>query len=259
VLIHGTGINAAFFLPLLNELEGIRAIVPDRPGQGLSDRIDLPRHRYFETAIEWMERLLNALELDAVDLLGHSAGGLWALRYALAHPERVKRLILIGPPALPKTSCPLPYRLIATPGVGEMLPRLAPPNPKSVLQFASFMGEKATISDHPHLVDLIVAANRDPIAASVDRAEARVLVSPFALLSRAGFRHRSRVRLDELRRLAMPTLLIWGDQEPLGNVSVGRDVTNMIPDARLQVLPTGHVPWLGQPAQTAAAIQDFLR
>lgn len=259
VLIHGTGINAAFFLPLLTQLEGIRAIVPDRPGQGLSDRIDFPRHRYFETAIAWVDRLLDALELNAVVLLGHSAGGVWALRYALAHPDRVTRLVLIGPPALPKTHCPLPYRLMATPGLGALLPRLAPPSPKSVLQFATFMGEKATISDHPHLIDLIVAANRDPIAASVDNAEARVLVSPFALLSPAGFRHRSRVRRDELRRVTMPTLLIWGEREPLGSVSVGREVTQLIPDARLQVLPTGHVPWLGQPAQTAATILNFMR
>ena len=33
----------------------------------------------------------------------------------------------------------------------------------------------------------------------------------------------------------------------------------MIPDARLEVLPTGHAPWLGQPAQTAAAITDFVQ
>jgi hypothetical protein len=33
----------------------------------------------------------------------------------------------------------------------------------------------------------------------------------------------------------------------------------MIPNAPLQVLPTGHVPWLGRPAQTAAAVMDFMR
>lgn len=259
VLIHGTGVNAACFLPLLDELEGIRAIAPDRPGQGLSDPIDLPRRRYFETAIDWVDGLLDSLELDSTVLLGHSAGGVWALRYALAHPDRIERLILIAPPALPKTRCPLPYRLIATPGVGELLPHLVPPGPKSVLQFASFMGEKATISNHPDLIDLIAAANGDPIATSVARAEARVLVSPLALLSPAGFRHRSRVRPDELRRVAVPTLLIWGEREPLGSVSVGREATELIPEARLQVLPTGHVPWLGQPTQTAAAVLEFMR
>ena len=36
-------------------------------------------------------------------------------------------------------------------------------------------------------------------------------------------------------------------------------ITELIPHARLEVLPTGHGPWLGQPARTAATVMDFLR
>lgn len=259
VLLHGTGTSAGFFMPLLNELHGVRVLAPDLPGVGLSDPIDLPGGRYRETAVAWLDRLLDALELDATTLLGHSGGGLWALWYALAHPDRVKQLVLLGVPALPETRCPLPMRLAATPGVGELLSRLAPPSPKSVLRLASFMGEKATLAGHPDLVDLLVAVGRDPIADRAAKAEFRVLVSPFALLSPSGFRRRSRVRPDELRRVAMPTLLVWGEREPLGSVSVAQAVTELIPHARLVVLPTGHGPWLGQPAQTAAAVADFVR
>ena len=258
VLVHGSGAAAGFFLPLLKELKGVRALAPDLPGSGLSDPIDRPQHRHKETTVAWLDRLLDALDLDTTVLLGHSAGGVWALRYALAHPERVKRLVLIGPPALPKTRCPLPYRLMATPGVGALLSRV-PPSPKSVLRFAEFMGERATLAAHPDLVDLFVVAGQDPLAVSALRAEVRELVSPFALLTPSGFRHRSRVRPDELRRLAMPTLLIWGEREPLGSVSVAQAVTELIPRGRLQVLPTGHGPWLGQPAQTAAIVVDFVR
>jgi len=258
VLIHGSGVAAGFFLPLLNELHGVRALAPDRPGSGLSDPIDLPRDRYHATAVVWLDRLLDALELNTTALLGHSAGGVWALRYALAHPERVEQLVLIGPPALPKTRCPLPYRLMATPGVGALLSRV-PPSPKSVLRFAGFMGERATLAEHPDLVDLFVVAGRDPLAVTALRAEVRELVSPFALLSPSGWRRHSRVRPDELRRLAMPTLLIWGEREPLGSVSVARAVSELIPRGRLQVLPTGHGPWLGQPSQTAATVVDFVR
>ena len=259
VLLHGGMDSAGFLLPLLNELEGVRAVAPDRPGVGLSDPIDLPRSRYRETAGAWLDRLLDALELDTTALLGHSGGGVWALWYALAHPDRVKRLVLIGVPTFPKTRCPLPIRLIATPGLGELLSRLVPPSPKSMLRFASFVGEKATLPRHPDLVDLLVAVGRDPVAASVGRAEIRLLASPFALLSPSGFRRRSRVRPDELRQVAMPTLVLWGEHDPIGSVSVAQAVTELIPHARLEVLPTGHGPWLGLPAQTAATVADFVR
>jgi pimeloyl-ACP methyl ester carboxylesterase len=258
VLLHGTGNAAGFLLPLLDELHGVRAIAPDLPGVGLSDPIELPADRYRETAVAWLDRLLDTLELDATTLVGHSGGGVWALWYALAHPDRVRRLVLIGPPALPKTSCPLPMRLVATPGVGALLPRLAPPTPKSVLRLASVMGEQATLARRPDLIDLLVALGRDPVTDRAAKAEIRLLVSPFALLSRSGFRGRSRVRPDELRQVAMPTLIVWGERDPLGGVAVARAITDLIPHARLEVLPTGHGPWLGEPAKTAATIVDFV-
>jgi len=260
VLLPGGAGSAGFFLPLLNELHGVRVLAPDRPGQGLSDPIDLPRHRYRATAVAWLDRLLDALELDATALLGHSGGAMWALWYALAHPDRVTHLVLIGPPTVPRTRCPLPMRLAGTPAVGELLSRLTPPSQKSVLRFAHHAArEKATLARYPDLVDLFVAGFRDPIADRVAMAEIRVFVSPFALLSPSGFRRRSRVQPDELRQLAMPTLVIWGQHEPLGSVAIAQELTDLIPHARLVMLPSGHGPWLGYPAQTAGAIADFVR
>jgi pimeloyl-ACP methyl ester carboxylesterase len=259
VLIHGTVDSAGFLLPLLNELHGVRALAPDLPGRGLSDPIDHRQHRYRETAVAWLNDLLDTLELDTVAVVGHSGGGRWALWHAMAHPGRVKRLVLMGVPGLPKTRCPLPIRLMATPGVGELLSRLVPPNPKSVLRFAGFMGEKATLATHPELVDLMVATGRDPITAASARSEMRVLVSPFGLLSPSGFRRRSQVRRDQLDQLAMPTLMIWGEQDPLGSSPVAQAASDLISRGQLVLLPTGHAPWLGRPAETAATILDFVR
>jgi pimeloyl-ACP methyl ester carboxylesterase len=259
VVLHGTGNSAGFLLPLLKELHGVHAIAPDRPGAGLSDPIDLPRDRFRQVAVAWLDRLLDALNLDTTTLVGHSAGGLWALWYALAHPDRVKRLVLLAPPALPGTRCPLPIRLISTPVVGELVSRMAPPSPKSVLRLARFVGEGTTITGQPHMVDLLVALGRDPATDRAAKAEFRTLVSPLAMLSPSGFRRRAVLGPEELRHVAAPTLVIWGERDPVGSVPVARSVTELIPHARLQVLPTGHGPWLGQPTRTAAAIMEFLR
>jgi pimeloyl-ACP methyl ester carboxylesterase len=259
VLLHGTTASAGMLLPLLNELHEVRALAPDRPGHGLSEPIDLPRRGFRDAAVEWVDSLLDALELETTALVGHSGGAVWALWYALARPARVKRLVLLAPPVLPKTRCPLPIRLMATPVLGDLLPRLAPPSPKSVLRVAGFMHEKATLAAHPDLVELFVATGRDPIADRTGRAEARVFASPVALLSRSGFRRSARLRPEELRQLTIPTLVIWGAEEPLGSPSVARAATQLMPEARLEVLPGGHAPWLGHPAHTATTVLEFLR
>jgi pimeloyl-ACP methyl ester carboxylesterase len=145
------------------------------------------------------------------------------------------------------------------PGLGELLSRLVPPSPKSLLTFVHHAArERETIVRYPDLIDLLVAAGRDRSADRVARAEIRMLVSPFGLLSRSGLRRKAVVRPDELASVAMPRLLIWGEWEPLGGIPVARAVTDQIPGARLVVLPAGQGPWLGQPKQTAAAVRDLV-
>ena len=256
VILHGTGDPAGFFLPLLEALHGVRVIAPDRPGIGLSDPVELPIHGYREAAVSWLDGLLDVLGLETTALAGHSGGGVWALWYALARPERVTRLMLMGVPTLPGTRAPLPIRLMTTPVLGAVLRRLVPPSPTSLMRLARAVGEGETIGAHPELIDLLVVVARDPAAEQATRAEFRAFVSPLALLSRDGFRRHDRVRSEELGRLAMPTSVVWGQRDPLGSVAVARAVTGLIPGARLEVLPTGHGPWLGEPERTANALLD---
>ncbi len=56
-----------------------------------------------------------------------------------------------------------------------------------------------------------------------------------------------------------PTLVLWGDQDPVGSIPVAQAVTDLIPQARLEVLPAGHGPWLGQPTRTGRAVREFVR
>lgn len=257
VVLHGTGDPAGFLLPLLEALDGVRVMAPDRPGIGLSDPFALPRRNYREAAVHWLDGLLDALDLETTAIVGHSGGGVWALWYALAHPDRVSHLMLMGVPTLPGTRAPLPIRLIATPALGTLLRRLVPPSPASFRRLARAVGEGETIGAHPELVDLVVAVARDPVADRATRAEFGALLSP--VLSRDGFRRHDRVGPEELGRLRVPTSVVWGERDPLGSVAVAQAATALIPAARLVVLPTGHGPWLGEPERTAAAVVELVR
>ena len=254
VFLHGSSTSSMLLLPLLERLEGVWGIAIDRPGFGLSDPADVPRERLRESAIEWLDGVLDALGLDATALAGNSMGGTWALWYALARPERVRRLVLLGaPPLLPRTRIPALLRVMVTPKVGEWLQRLMKPSPKLVVRMMGSMGEKETIVNYPAQIEALVAEGRDPIVAQVNLRELRAVLSPF------GFRRVLRVQPEELRRLSTPTLLIWGDHEPVGSVQVAEATRDLIPDAGLEVLPGGHGPWLGNLKRTAELVSTFVR
>jgi pimeloyl-ACP methyl ester carboxylesterase len=253
VLLHGSGTSSLLLLPLLERLDGVWGIAVDRPGFGLSDPADLPRQHLREAVVEWIDDLLDRLGVDQTALAGNSMGGLWALWYALARPDRVRQLVLLAAaPLLPGTRVPPPLRLMATPGLGDLMNRLTRPSPKMVVQMMASMGEQDTIVNFPDQIEAMVAAGRDPVASAASLAELRVAISPF------GFRPALRLQPAELRKVRVPTLLIWGDHEPLGGVKIAEMTAELIPSAQLEMLPAGHAPWLGNLDRTAELVFKFV-
>ena len=255
LLLHGTNTSSLSFLTLLRDLEGVRAIAVDRPGRGLSDAAPpAARSRFRGAAIEFIDDVLTALTLDTVTLVGQSGGGVWALWYAMARPERVRSLVLLGSvPLLPGTRCPAPLRLMATPGLGALLARLAKPTRRSLVRLLSSVGEAETIVRYPELIDALVVGGNDPVAVAADLAELRAVIQPL------GFRRSMRLQPADLQAMRVPTLLIWGDHDPVGSVDVAQVAARLVPNARLEVLPAGHVPQLGHPERVAALVSGFVR
>lgn len=254
--LHGTGTSSLSLLPLFEHLEGVRILAVDRPGFGLSDPVSVPRERYRDTAVEFVDEVIDALGLETPVLAGGSAGGLWALWYALAHPERVRRLALLtGVPLLPGTRVPVPLWITVTPVLGELLARTIKPNEKMVVRFMASMGEKGTIVCYPDLIESLVAAGNDPVAAATSFVEHRAVISP--LFPR--YRRALRAQPEELRGLTVPTLMIWGDQDPIGGVEAAQATATLIPKAQLEVLPAGHVPYLAHPEPVFEVLSKFVR
>jgi pimeloyl-ACP methyl ester carboxylesterase len=97
VLIHGGAAMAVQFAPLLSGLLGsFRCFAPDRPGCGLTDKFDYVGVPFRQHAVDFVGSLLDELKLPKTAIAGNSMGGYWALVFALAPPERVTRLVLLG-------------------------------------------------------------------------------------------------------------------------------------------------------------------
>jgi pimeloyl-ACP methyl ester carboxylesterase len=250
ILLHGTSTSSLSHVPFLPALGGVRAINLDRPGFGLSDPAPLTPMR--SAAVAFVDEAADALGLDTFSLGGASMGGTWALWYALHRPMRVRRLALLGAsPLLPGTRPPAPIRVAVAPVIGDLLARI-PPSERLVVRMMGAMGEGETIVHHPDLLASLVAAGKDPVAARANLAEFRAIASP------VGFRRHMLISREDLRRVSVPTLVVWGDRDPVGSVDAARDVTDLIPDARLEVLPAGHVPWLGNVDRVAALLSAFI-
>jgi pimeloyl-ACP methyl ester carboxylesterase len=252
--LHGNNTSSLSHLMLLEHLPTVRSYLVDRPGFGLSDPSPFPRGSFRTCAVRCVDAVLDGLGLESAVLAGASGGGNWALWYALDRPQRVRGIALLGSaPLLPGARIPSGIRVLATPVLGQLLSRIAKPDRRMLLRLMASVGEGETIVLHPDLLTSLLETARDPVASAANVAEFQALLSPF------GVRAATRIGPDELRRLGVPTLMIWGDHDPVVAVADARAAAALMPDARLEVLPGGHVPWLGNTERVAQLLQDFTR
>ncbi len=251
VMLHGSGPTSLQLLPLISRINRSHVVAVDHPGFGLSDAHPWsgPRRK---AAVEWLGSVLDALQLTSVDLLGSSTGGTWAIWFALANPDRVRRLVLIGaPPTLSATAPPELLRMFASIDP-EDPPPMPPPSRETVVQNMAGMGEGETIVRYPELLDAMVATARDATSGQTRLDELRALIAP------DGWQPSTQTALDELEDLKPPTLVIWGRSDPLGGRDAARQVADSIPDSRLELLDAGHAPWLGHPVTVARLVERFV-
>lgn len=99
VLLHGYGGTSGCWYPAVGpmaEQHRVRAVdVMGEPGRSRHDGAPLDST---DDLVAWLAETFDLLELPAADLCGQSLGGHLALRFALAHPDRVRRLVLLDPP-----------------------------------------------------------------------------------------------------------------------------------------------------------------
>jgi pimeloyl-ACP methyl ester carboxylesterase len=125
------------------------------------------------------------------------------------------------------------------------------PDRARMLQIMDGMGEGKSFDNHPDLLDSLVAGANDPIAEMANVAELR------ALITLAGIRRAMRSTPDQLRRLTVPTLMVWGVRDPVVPLTQARAIAELIPPARLEELDAGHIPQLAHPDTVASLLASF--
>lgn len=253
VLVPGFADPAAMWAPLMAELSGFRLYAVDRPCFGLSGRAEHQTGSFRTLAVQFLDQVLEGLELERALFVGNSIGSLWSLWLALDRPGRVSAMAHMGCPAfILGTSAPLLLRLLSVPVLGRLMARMAPPSRQQVESFAHFVG--ADLSDAPELADLLVAAQRLPGA----QREIRRLLH--AVIRLRGPRPALVLTEEDLTRIRQHVLLVWGGRDPFGAVEVGEEVASLIDEADFHVIPEGgHVPWVGHAGEVAAVTKPFLR
>jgi len=93
--LHGWLDNAASFLPLMSSMDDRQLIAIDWPGHGFSSHRSLDAHYHFIDWVYDLVQLFDVTQWPAIDIIGHSMGGMVATAFAAAFPEKVKSLTLL--------------------------------------------------------------------------------------------------------------------------------------------------------------------
>ena len=237
---------------------GRRVVFYDIRGRGYSSAIHDEELLGLEKDVDDLEHLRAELGIGRMALLGWSYHGAISARYALAHPERVERMILVGPTAPAEH----PYWMEFLENFGRQV------DPACLQRLDE--GRRQGLKEKDPLAwcravheafFLVYVAD----AASLKRMKSCPCVEPNLDADRVNDQGRRILEKlgkydwrDEFRALETPTLLIHGAEDPVV-VSGTEEWCRILPNARLIVWEgVGHMPWIEVPERFFTAVNRFL-
>lgn len=232
LLLHGWGADSSLMRPLADRLVARhRVCIVDLPGFGQSP--PPPAAWDVHDYARLVARLIEQFELAPVAPIGHSFGGRLAIVLAAEHPALVRQIVLVDSAGVP------------------------PP------RRATWRGRVRKLALSVARVGARLPIVRDPAQRLLDRLRER-WGSPDYRTARGIMRPTFvKVVTEDLRplmpRIKVPTLLVWGSNDPDTPLSDGREMERLIPDAGLVVLAgAGHYSYLERLSYFARIVESFL-
>lgn len=222
--------------------EQYHVVAYDFPGHGYTSLaaadLELPDY------VEHLRQLLDALGIERAHLNGESLGGWVAVKFAAAHPERTRKLVLNTPGGT-----------MATPEVMNRIRTLTQaaaddPSPERIrARLEWLMADPATVTDE--LVEI-----RRTIYAQPGFAES---MRRIMCLQDPEIRRRNMVTDADLAAVPGPAMVVWTSNDPSGPAAAGMSMAERIPGGRFQYLTgAGHWPQWEQRTQFNQLVLDFL-
>lgn len=251
LLLHGSGPGVTGWRNFRGNLgvfaEDFRCLILEFPGFGVSD--DFGGHPMV-TALEAVERFVDALGLDRVDIIGNSMGGGVALNYAIAQPNKVGKLVTIG--GIGKN--------IFSPGPGEGIKLLQeftenPTRPRLIEWLHSMVYDPALVTEE--LIEERWTQATDP--ETLDSARRMYSKAAFTAMVRAMEASDAPPPWAMLHKVKAPTLLTWGRDDRVSPLDMALIPMRTIPRAELDVFPNcGHWAMIEQKEAFESAVRAFL-
>ena len=251
VMLHGGGPGASAWsnfgrnLPVFAQRH--RTLLVDQPGFGHSDKPEVT-DQYFTFSADALARLLDAVGLERVALVGNSLGGGTAVRFALRHPDRAGRLVLMAPGGLNLSV----FSPDPTEGIKKLYAFAAPPGPTKE-KLAEFL--RALVYD-PSLVTDELVEERFAVASAPESL--RAMASMGASFTRPDW-FEDGMLWREAHRLRQRVLLVWGREDRVNPLDGALVALKLIRRAQLHVFGgCGHWAQLERFDEFNRLVLDFL-
>jgi pimeloyl-ACP methyl ester carboxylesterase len=222
ILLHGAGGNSAMWAgDVFDYSHRFRVYAVDLPGEAGKSAANRPAWESPAFA-EWLEDVLNELKVDQATIVGISQGAWTALKFAVASPGRVEKLVLIAPGGIVPDRPSFIVRAVVLMLLGEW----------GIRRMVSVLfGDQAVPEG---VQDIVVQITR--------HFRPRIGVLPI-------------FTDDELRRLTMPTLLLGGTKDIIRDLArIESRLRNLLPNLQVSIIPgAGHAL-----LNTSGRIMEFL-
>ena len=245
VLIHGFGASSYSWRKVMPDLaKEYRVVAIDLFGFGWTERPENGRPFTRDDQVELVLGVMDALGVDSAHIVGHSYGGAITMALAADHPERVKSMVLVD-------SAAVDYPMLRR----KWISRVSLLNWIYIRGLALRTGTAERVFEHSYYDDNLVTDQL--VDAYLDRLRVEGAARGYRGLTRPlpASQWPREIRYQDLE---VPTLVLWGAQDRVVTVEVGRYHADLVPDCRFVAIEgAGHSPMEEKPAEFIEEVTAF--